>query len=658
MLRLVRSPYLVLSLLACEVEPETGTSKEESPDSPSGESGDSDEVDSSSDTGEDPPDPKPAQTLTLAVIGDYGMNNATQGQVATLIDSWSPDYVLTVGDNNYQSGDYETIDANVGQYFSHYIHPYTGTYGDGADSNAFYPCPGNHDWYGQDELQPYIDYFELPGNERYYQVSLGEDDFLDVFCVDSDVHEPDGITPSSVQAEWLQSAMTSSRATWRLVTLHHAPFSSGVHGDNQSVQWPYAAWGAHTVFAGHDHNYERIFHEQMIYTVNGAGGASLRMARTPTSGTQVWDVTHHGAQRIVLEGPWMTSEFIATTGEIIDQFRVHAEHSLGWTENLVSKGASWRYLSSDAPPEDWTSTDFDDSEWSEGASPLGYGEMDLITTIADEDEVMDVPVTTWLRHHFEVDDPQRYQEMTIHLRRDDGAVVYLNGEPVFRSNLPDDVEPSTFATESVEGSDEHAFFAQNVSIDQLRAGSNLIAVEVHQDNQTAPDMSFELIVEVQGGTELVSSGDSWQWTDDEPSDWSVADFDASAWSIGPSPLGYGMESSGTETRMGAIATWFRHEFEVSSPEAYEVLLMQLKRDDGARVMLNGVEILRSNLPTGDLTGQTLAAFDVDSVWGETWIPSHVSPDLLVAGTNVIGVEVHQASDTSPDMWMDLILIGR
>ena len=86
--------------------------------------------------------------------------------------------------------------------------------------------------------------------------------------------------------------------------------------------------------------------------------------------------------------------------------------------------------------------------------------------------------------------------------------------------------------------------------------------------------------------------------------------------------------------------------------------MQLKRDAGARVMLNGVEILRSNLPPGELTGQTLAAFEVSGVWQETWIPSHINPDLLVAGTNVIGVEVHQASDTSPDMWMDLILIGR
>ena len=97
---------------------------------------------------------------------------------------------------------------------------------------------------------------------------------------------------------------------------------------------------------------------------------------------------------------------------------------------------------------------------------------------------------------------------------------------------------------------------------------------------------------------------------------------------------------------------------MASPSDTEMLLLQLKRDDGARVFLNGVEILRSNLPEGEIGAETLAHTAVDGIWQTAWQSSHVLPELLRRGTNVIGVEVHQVSEEDTDLGMDLKLIRR
>lgn len=109
----------------------------------------------------------------FTVIGDYGDGSNGELKVADLVKSWNPEFIITLGDNNYPEGDYSTIDASIGKYYHDYIHPYNGTYGAGADTNRFFPCIGNHDD-STDFGQPYIDYFILPGNERYYDFAKGD----------------------------------------------------------------------------------------------------------------------------------------------------------------------------------------------------------------------------------------------------------------------------------------------------------------------------------------------------------------------------------------------------------------------------------------------------------------------------------------------------
>lgn len=243
-----------------------------------------------------------AAPLRFAVIGDYGDAGKDEEAVANLVKGWNPDFIVTVGDNNYPDGAANTIDQNIGQYYHDYIAPYTGTYGPGSPSgNRFFPILGNRDWNGikctgSTCPGPYFDYFVLPGNERYYDFIKEPIHF---FMLDSDPEEPDGITVSSTQANWLQRGLAASTSPWQLVLLHHSPYSSGEnHGSIAEVQWPYKAWGADAVLSGHDHHYERVLVDGLVYLINGIGGRNLNGVKTPVPGSQKIHTASFGAMLV------------------------------------------------------------------------------------------------------------------------------------------------------------------------------------------------------------------------------------------------------------------------------------------------------------------------------------------------------------------------
>ena len=92
---------------------------------------------------------------------------------------------------------------------------------------------------------------------------------------------------------------------------------------------------------------------------------------------------------------------------------------------------------------------------------------------------------------FEVSDPSVFQTLRINLRRDDGAIVYLNGVEVFRSNIREGaVDYGTLAITS--NTSETAFFSKTIEADGLVAGTNVIAVELHQASADSSDLSFAL----------------------------------------------------------------------------------------------------------------------------------------------------------------------
>lgn len=256
-----------------------------------------------------------SDSVTFAIIGDFGYAGEAAADVSKLVHGWTPEIVITTGDNNYDDGAADTIDANIGQYYHDFISPYIGKYGPGAKENRFFPALGNHDWRTPD-LKPHTDYFVLPGNERFYSVSWGP---VDVFIVDSDPHEPAGVAADSAQAKWLEQQMRAADGPWKLVVMHHPPYSSGDHGSSEELRWPYAEWGATAVIAGHDHHYERIEQDGILYFVNGLGGNPKRYGvNDPIAGSAFRYNDDHGAMRVYADAQGIVFEFVDRHGATID----------------------------------------------------------------------------------------------------------------------------------------------------------------------------------------------------------------------------------------------------------------------------------------------------------------------------------------------------
>ncbi len=162
---------------------------------------------------------------------------------------------------------------------------------------------------------------------------------------------------------------------------------------------------------------------------------------------------------------------------------------------LVSTGARWRYRDDGQfPGPAWTLINYDDSQWSSGAAELGYGDGDEATVIGSGPPGQHY-ITSWFRRSFTLDHPQLYRDLWLRLKRDDGAVVYLNGTEVYRVNLPGGpITAGTPALAAVEGLAEKIFYPVDLSfaLPMLVPGANVIAVEVHQVSPASDDLSFDL----------------------------------------------------------------------------------------------------------------------------------------------------------------------
>lgn len=284
-----------------------------------------------------------AETTTFAVIGDYGVDNDASRRVATMVDLWDPRFILTVGDNTYgdQNVNVDEWERRIGQYYGRFIlgrsdHRYANQT---SDVQRFFPAVGNHDVIdplpggaappgppyftgSPGAIRPgYLDYFHddpvnpggrlPPGHHEptasYYNFRWGAAHF---FALDS---ESAFVDPQSAeqQATWLQSQLATSDAAWKFVYFHHPPYSSGSHGDQAFIQWPFAAWGASAVFTGHDHTYERIRRDGIPYFVNGLGGQGVYQFGTVTEGSVIRYNEFHGAMRVAVDEQTAVFEFFA-----------------------------------------------------------------------------------------------------------------------------------------------------------------------------------------------------------------------------------------------------------------------------------------------------------------------------------------------------------
>ena len=259
------------------------------------------------------------ETVTFAIIGDYGSDGPDELDVANLVKSWNPDFIITTGDNNYMGGSTSTIDQNIGKYYHEFIGNYQGDYGEGSSINRFFPSLGNHDWMDWQEdnmTMAYFDYFTLPGNERYYDFVWNPVHF---FAIDSEPYGPGDKVASVAQEKWLQSKLSTSESPFKIVYMHHPPHPSGK--EIPRIDWPFKDWGASVVLSGHTHVYERMVFDDFPHVINGLGGKSVdKFLLNATSYSQIRYNEDFGAMLVIANSESMTFKFISRSGQLIDTF--------------------------------------------------------------------------------------------------------------------------------------------------------------------------------------------------------------------------------------------------------------------------------------------------------------------------------------------------
>ncbi|ADH64209.1 metallophosphoesterase [Allomeiothermus silvanus DSM 9946] len=195
----------------------------------------------------------------IGVIGDWGADSPHRPQIAQALHQKEPlEALLTLGDNFYPRG--EPLQRFV----------------DELPRVKIYPAFGNHD---MPALEQQLRLFGV--EQPYYTVQLGE---VQIFIVYSEVF-------TTQQRAWLESALKTSQACWKVVALHRPLYSSGFHGGNrslrQSLEPLLLRYGVRLVLAGHDHDYERLEARGIVHLVAGGGGAYLRDFRSAVPQSKV-----------------------------------------------------------------------------------------------------------------------------------------------------------------------------------------------------------------------------------------------------------------------------------------------------------------------------------------------------------------------------------
>jgi lysophospholipase L1-like esterase len=161
---------------------------------------------------------------------------------------------------------------------------------------------------------------------------------------------------------------------------------------------------------------------------------------------------------------------------------------------LVHGGETWRY--SDTGQDlgtNWAQPGYDDSAWSSGTARLGYGGQGVATTVSYGASTTNRNITTYFRHWFTAPDGVQFTNLNFRLLRVDGAVVWLNGQEAFRTNMPSGPIAYTNVAQRLVGFDgAYTFYPTNLPAMNLRNGTNLLAVEVHLLNATRGLLGLDL----------------------------------------------------------------------------------------------------------------------------------------------------------------------
>ena len=241
-----------------------------------------------------------AGALNFGVIGDWGRRGrpdqmAVAQEMGLACAQANASFVISVGDNFYEDGVASVQDPHWQQSFDNV---YTAK----SLQVPWYAVLGNHDYHGSVEAQ--LDYaktsprWKMPA--RYWRQVMGVDAstkveffFIDTSPMMSEYkHDPQLVQAQTqdvpAQMAWLEQALASSTAPWKLVTGHHPIYSAGLgHGSEpdliQNLLPVLQKHGVQAYFCGHDHDLQHLQAGDVTLILSGGGSEHRPVFSIPES---------------------------------------------------------------------------------------------------------------------------------------------------------------------------------------------------------------------------------------------------------------------------------------------------------------------------------------------------------------------------------------
>jgi hypothetical protein len=278
------------------------------------------------------PEIKPRhESIRLLAFGDFGDGGDDQRAVAAGMAQYDEDHPfdfgLTLGDNFYEQG------------LNKPDHPRWSTHWDELYNRLgirIYATLGNHDYGDLRSPNAEIARSALPQNQSwclpkpYYTFMAGPVQFfaIDTTPVDKPSLDGKGPTRKAEQREWLEKALASSHATWKVVYGHHPIYTNGDHGGDRGelalvkdYLLPLIKNKADIYLAGHDHDLQALKPEGGVaFFVAGGGGKDTRPLRT--SQCRAWAESIHGFAVLEAAADELAVRFFDAEGKAL--------HAVSW----------------------------------------------------------------------------------------------------------------------------------------------------------------------------------------------------------------------------------------------------------------------------------------------------------------------------------------
>ena len=165
--------------------------------------------------------------------------------------------------------------------------------------------------------------------------------------------------------------------------------------------------------------------------------------------------------------------------------------------DFIGKNSPWQYYyaKDGINGSSWRNTISlsEGTGWKEGIAPLGYGDGDETTVLDYGKDKDNKPITAYFRKTFEMEVAGEFNQLSLGILHDDGMIVYLNGREIARNNMPSgSAKPDTLAPKSRSNNEENDFWETTVSSSRFNTGTNILAIEVHQNRASSSDLGFDL----------------------------------------------------------------------------------------------------------------------------------------------------------------------